>query len=452
MHNKTTQGQTLCFSLFFILHISVFSQGYLKIDSIVLPKGVYTNSILYKSGKLYAGTDKGLFIADSSALQAHALVTDYNINKIEMSEQLWLGTYQNILIQFNAEDNYKEHKFSFDAKNHLVTSMFSKSYTQYAGTGLGSVFIRQEGNKYKEIASPVKSNIYSIFVNKKNHILIGTTNGLYISKDEENWKQKAKEIATVHQLKEIGGKLYCIGLDKNQKPLFAELTKKLKTNKQFVSLSETSSFPKFLEFSHSQDNTFWLALNQTVIRFRPSTESSGQINIEQSIFGYFHMKDIEHIAAINDTACWISANRGNTLYRLILMTKNPNPPKNNAIMIDNNPVEKGINLEIAILFKSESWELDNTSRNKWIITDIKKALETDNSLKLKIEGHTGYFEDKKKAQTVSYNRAQTIKQEILKNTAIDENRISIKGFGNTKPKNKKRPNAPENRRVEIRFE
>jgi len=371
---------------------------------------------------------------------------------MEQSEHIWMGTYENILVQFSSPSSYKEHKFCFDPKNHLVTSLYSKSYTQYIGTGLGSIFIRQKGNKYKEISTPVKSNVYCININKKNDIFIGTTNGLYRSKDEEDWKQVTKELNTVYQMEEVGEQLYCIGLDENQKPIFAELTQKLDINKMFVSLSDVSSFPKFLEFSHSSTSTFWLAMDRTAIRFSYNSSGIDQLNIQQSTYENFHVSDIEHIAAVNDTMCWVSANNGNILYRLTLLQNNPKPKEITDIVVDNKVIEKGVNTEIAILFKSESWELDNSSRNRGIVADIKKALEADKSLTLKIEGHTGYFDDKEKAQTVSYNRAKTIKQEILMDSAIDEGRISIEGFGNTRPKNKKRPNAPENKRVEVRFE
>lgn len=454
MMNKKLQGKTLCFSLLFILQLSAFAQQYLKIDSIALPSGTNVNCLLYKGGTIYAGSDNGLFVVNGKNLHVDWDLKDFHVNVMRFGESLWLGTYENAVLEYFGHDSYKVHKFFYEPKNHLVTSMYSKTFTQYLGTGLGSIFIREKDNSYTEVHSPLKSNIYSIAVDKKNDILIGTTNGLYLSKDEKDWKLVSKKLNTVYQMEQVGNELVIIGLNENDESVFGSLSqKKYELDKMYVSLSDISAYPKFLEFSYTDSNMFWICLNSTVVRYSSGSNGPNQLNIQQSNYPNFVFSDVEHIAAVNDTVCWISTGDRHALYRLTLLKNDPFKSTSTDIVVDGQLINKGINSEIAILFKSESWKLDNTPRNHKIIRDLANTLVRFPELTLKIEGHTGYFDDKQKASDVSLKRAEAIKEAIIEHSGnIKANRITTEGFGNTQPKNAERLNAPENKRVEVRFE
>jgi outer membrane protein OmpA-like peptidoglycan-associated protein len=85
-----------------------------------------------------------------------------------------------------------------------------------------------------------------------------------------------------------------------------------------------------------------------------------------------------------------------------------------------------------------------------VINEIAKLLEYHPEIKFTIEGHTDSDGDDQSNQTLSENRAKSVK-DVLVSLGVDSSRLDAKGFGESKPFNGN--STPEekanNRRVEF---
>lgn len=85
-----------------------------------------------------------------------------------------------------------------------------------------------------------------------------------------------------------------------------------------------------------------------------------------------------------------------------------------------------------------------------VINGIAKLLQKDANLKLSVEGHTDSDGDDASNLKLSESRAQAVKDELVK-TGIDAGRLTIKGWGESKPigPNTTPDGKANNRRVEF---
>ncbi len=85
-----------------------------------------------------------------------------------------------------------------------------------------------------------------------------------------------------------------------------------------------------------------------------------------------------------------------------------------------------------------------------VINSIYKILNDNSDLKFSVEGHTDSDGDKALNQTLSENRAQSVMNMLVK-MGISANRLSFKGFGESKPiaDNSSAEGKANNRRVEF---
>ena len=102
----------------------------------------------------------------------------------------------------------------------------------------------------------------------------------------------------------------------------------------------------------------------------------------------------------------------------------------------------GINFatgKAAILPESES-----------VLGEVQKALEQNESLKIRIEGHTDNVGQKAANQTLSEKRAQAVMGWLIAH-GIDASRLTAKGYGDSKPvaDNATEEGRAKNRRVEL---
>ncbi len=86
-----------------------------------------------------------------------------------------------------------------------------------------------------------------------------------------------------------------------------------------------------------------------------------------------------------------------------------------------------------------------------LLNEVGKLLTDNASLKLSIEGHTDNVGNKDANQKLSEQRAASVKEYLVKNAKIAPDRLSTKGFGDTKPvaDNSTEPGRAKNRRVEL---
>lgn len=89
-----------------------------------------------------------------------------------------------------------------------------------------------------------------------------------------------------------------------------------------------------------------------------------------------------------------------------------------------------------------------SSKSNSALENVVKLLNDDPNLKLSIEGHTDNVGADEYNQTLSENRAASVKEYLVKK-GIDESRLSAQGFGETKPlaDNKTAAGKAKNRRV-----
>ena len=101
-----------------------------------------------------------------------------------------------------------------------------------------------------------------------------------------------------------------------------------------------------------------------------------------------------------------------------------------------------------ILFVTGKYTLQSSS-NKGL-DEVAKLLNESPDLKITIAGHTDNVGDEARNQTLSENRANTVKQYFIKK-GINESRITANGFGEGQPiaDNKTAAGRTKNRRVEL---
>jgi outer membrane protein OmpA-like peptidoglycan-associated protein len=95
----------------------------------------------------------------------------------------------------------------------------------------------------------------------------------------------------------------------------------------------------------------------------------------------------------------------------------------------------------------------STITDKNSLTEIRNIadwLATNSSRKILIKGHTDDTGDKDYNRELSTKRAEAVKKELV-HLGINENRITVKGFGTSKPlaPNDIEENRQKNRRTEI---
>jgi len=120
--------------------------------------------------------------------------------------------------------------------------------------------------------------------------------------------------------------------------------------------------------------------------------------------------------------------------------------------IQANEMFDALNKEgfIALYINFETGKADIKPESQKIIDQIVQMLKDNPTLKISIEGHTDNVGTAQSNKTLSENRAKAVMNAIIAK-GIDKNRLSSKGWGQTKPiaDNKTEEGKAKNRRVEI---
>jgi outer membrane protein OmpA-like peptidoglycan-associated protein len=93
-----------------------------------------------------------------------------------------------------------------------------------------------------------------------------------------------------------------------------------------------------------------------------------------------------------------------------------------------------------------------SSKSNKALDEIVKILSEDQNLKLSVEGHTDNVGKSAFNQTLSENRANSVKEYLVRK-GVDENRLNAQGFGMDRPvaDNKTAAGRSKNRRVELKL-
>jgi len=122
---------------------------------------------------------------------------------------------------------------------------------------------------------------------------------------------------------------------------------------------------------------------------------------------------------------------------------------NEPIKMEIGKIEVGKSFTIDnILFATNSFELNSDS--KFILDQFITFLKENPTVKVTIEGHTDDLGDDAENLTLSENRAKA-SMDYLVSKGIDKNRLTAKGYGETKPKvkNSSSANRAKNRRTDF---
>jgi OOP family OmpA-OmpF porin len=105
---------------------------------------------------------------------------------------------------------------------------------------------------------------------------------------------------------------------------------------------------------------------------------------------------------------------------------------------------------IALYINFETGKADIKAESQKIIDQIADMLKANATLKISIEGHTDNAGTPASNQTLSENRAKSVMNALITG-GIDKNRLTAKGWGQTKPltENNTEESKAKNRRVEI---
>ncbi len=135
------------------------------------------------------------------------------------------------------------------------------------------------------------------------------------------------------------------------------------------------------------------------------------------------------------------------LYRLYILEMEAMTQEVDASEIFNALMTKGF---IALYINFETGQSKIKDESKPVVNQIAEMLNRNPEIKISIEGHTDKNGTIKSNQTLSENRAKAV-MEALVSKGISKNRMSSKGWGQTKPiaDNETQEGKAKNRRVEI---
>jgi len=116
------------------------------------------------------------------------------------------------------------------------------------------------------------------------------------------------------------------------------------------------------------------------------------------------------------------------------------------------PIELETSVELKnVFFDVDKWNLKPESRAELI--KLASFLAKNPTIKIELGGHTDNTGDKKANLTLSTNRAKAVFDFLKTEGKIEEDRLSFKGYGDTKPKfpNDTPENKAKNRRTEFKI-
>lgn len=217
--------------------------------------------------------------------------------------------------------------------------------------------------------------------------------------------------------------------------------------------------------------------NVTTIRYSFNTESSAKMpsplqiikNYENAVISkggkkvYQGTDDIDGGVlgavfnfSVKNSNCWVavrgmyepSVNGEVGAYTLIVLEKEAMKQEITASEMFNK-LNSGNSLTLYINFETGKSVIVNESQT--IIDEIYKMMTENPALKITIEGHTDNAGSKASNQTLSEQRAASVKLALVKK-GISDNRMISAGFGQDKPiaANDTEEGKAKNRRVEIR--
>ncbi len=114
-------------------------------------------------------------------------------------------------------------------------------------------------------------------------------------------------------------------------------------------------------------------------------------------------------------------------------------------------IEPGKTVELKnVFFDTDKYELKPESRAE--LMKLYKFLKNNANLKIELAGHTDSVGTKEDNQVLSENRAQAVR-DFLMEQGIDENRLTAKGYGETRPvaTNETPEGRQKNRRTEFKI-
>ncbi len=122
-----------------------------------------------------------------------------------------------------------------------------------------------------------------------------------------------------------------------------------------------------------------------------------------------------------------------------------------VIDIPLQSIDTGSTVELKnIFFDVNKWDLKPESKAE--LNKLIDFLTKNPTLKIELGGHTDNSGDKKFNQTLSANRAKSVYDYVIVNGKIPANRMSFKGYAETRPKvpNDSPENKAKNRRTEFK--
>lgn len=114
------------------------------------------------------------------------------------------------------------------------------------------------------------------------------------------------------------------------------------------------------------------------------------------------------------------------------------------------PIDTGATVELKnVFFETNKFDLKPESKAE--LNKLVSFLKQNENLKIELEGHTDNTGDKKANQLLSQNRAKAVYDYLIANGIVKE-RLSYKGYGDSKPKapNDTAENKAKNRRTEFK--
>lgn len=114
------------------------------------------------------------------------------------------------------------------------------------------------------------------------------------------------------------------------------------------------------------------------------------------------------------------------------------------------PIEAGSSMELKnVFFEVNKWDLKPESKAE--LDKLISFLSRNANIKVELGGHTDNSGDKKQNEILSQNRAKAVYEYVLREGKIPPQRLTYKGYGDSKPKfpNDSAENKARNRRTEI---
>jgi len=376
-----------------------------------------------------------------------------NISALALTDSCkWVGSYTSYIVKIFEDEKMQFFDFGILGRSLITDIAVSKDNKVWAASADKGVFVLDHLNRkmlFDEKNSKLLDNqVFRVLADKNNTIWFGTAKGLCSLDKTNTWEKYRLLSGQITAITEHQNSLWIISVTERGSELWQYENMKSWTNHILPKrIAET----RIMDINFDAKNRLWIVADKVACFHNEEWFFFEEGFISQSALC---------VATDSDNDIWVGTEGKGLLTTAIFPKKNTIDEKirdkkiTSLDQIQNSTSEENI-YEQAIPLKVQ-FEQGNANLSLSSEADLNQLgniLQANPSLQLRIEGHTDNVGNAAANVQLSQQRAEAVKNFLVKKYTIQASRISCIGYGGTKPiaDNRFEETRSKNRRVEIVF-